>query len=398
MEPGTSKLHLSISGVDLQAHVNGGLKLVGVQLIKLEDSAVNITNITLDVVLEGTPDADQLHWSLADQANIHFGGFKLEMKNKFMQWLVNLNSGLIAKVVNSELKKVPQSIDKYVQNLDANIKTEEQNPFYFVVPVGKKGAALNLTMTHAPESADNLVKIFFDGLFLKNNETFTTSEGIATPPRLAHNNSEQVWLHQRMINTLLDNNHDKIYPLHLKADSFVKEQFPQIVEKYGEDCTVTVDVDVDTHGDFVSLNKLTGWSIEDRTATITFVVENKLGRNEIAAQFQVNLSQGLDLTIYEFVAFPKVKSARVDEGEKILVNNINLPEGEYNVQIASILNQSAQVFNKAMEGGWPLANLNPQLGMLGGLLKKFTVTPHYFDEFLFVGFSMYADMPTSPSH
>lgn len=45
--------------------------------------------------------------------------------------------------------------------------------------------------------------------------------------------------------------------------------------------------------------------------------------------------------------------------------------------------------------GWPLANLDPQLGMLTGLLKNSTMSTQVTDGYMMLGFEMQADLPNA---
>jgi len=45
--------------------------------------------------------------------------------------------------------------------------------------------------------------------------------------------------------------------------------------------------------------------------------------------------------------------------------------------------------------GWALANLNPQFGMIGGLLKNSTMSMEVTDGYMMMGFEMQADLPTA---
>lgn len=105
------------------------------------------------------------------------------MKNKFLQKVVDTFSGLITKIVKSELPKASKALDTVVKNLNAEIKNE--GPLSFLVPAFGLGNSINLTMTQAPDlSTQDQVRIFFDGLIEHDNSTYTNTEGIVTPQRL----------------------------------------------------------------------------------------------------------------------------------------------------------------------------------------------------------------------
>lgn len=156
----------------------------------MDASAFNLTGVSIDVILEPIINGDDIHWALKDTTAFTFDKLTIKMKNSFLQGLVNLSIGLINRVVKSELPKLGKFIDTKVAALNVALKAEETSPFAFVVPV-MKAAAINLTMTEAPDLAtQDLVKIFFNGLVLNNGTTSQSVEGIAMPPRLEHDLSE----------------------------------------------------------------------------------------------------------------------------------------------------------------------------------------------------------------
>jgi len=81
-----------------------------------------------------------------------------------------------------------------------------------------KNAAINLTMTEAPDlGTQDLVKVFFNGLILQNDTSKQTIANIPTPPRLEHDISEQIWIHQNFVNSLLEAASDKFFPINLAS-------------------------------------------------------------------------------------------------------------------------------------------------------------------------------------
>lgn len=49
--------------------------------------------------------------------------------------------------------------------------------------------------------------------------------------------------------------------------------------------------------------------------------------------------------------------------------------------------------NKKYKAGIPIGALNPQLAMIGGLIKNSTISPYISDGWMYAGFSMAADAP-----
>jgi len=68
--PGTDKVHVRIAGIDLATTVTADLW--GLYFIPFKASAVNVTNVTVDFVVQSTSD-DGVHWALADNATLTVG-------------------------------------------------------------------------------------------------------------------------------------------------------------------------------------------------------------------------------------------------------------------------------------------------------------------------------------
>jgi hypothetical protein len=168
------------------------------------------------------------------------------MANSYLQKLVDACSGLIADMINLEMPNFAKWIDSVVDKLNAELSNE--GPLSFMVPVFGNDS-VNLTMTEAPDlSRQNLVKVYFDGLIAQNNKSIADVAGIAMPPRLEHNNSEQIWINERMISTLANGLKDKIFPLAVSTKTVSNQLhslFPQIAKKYG-DAQAFIRIDAQT--------------------------------------------------------------------------------------------------------------------------------------------------------
>ena len=226
MEPGSDKLLLKMSGINASLHITGSVKLL--DFIPLSFSAVNLTNISIEFEAVPIAGTDQVHWKLVESSNFTFGGVSVKMGNWFLQFLVNRSAGLIVNMINAELPKISKFIDSKVATLNANIQSG--GPYTFMVPAF--GSQVNLTMTHAPDLLEHdLVRIYFDGLFSRANESFATVSGFDTPPRLQHNNSEQFWFHESMVGSLINSLSDKIFPLTFDSEEIqakIAQLYPDV--------------------------------------------------------------------------------------------------------------------------------------------------------------------------
>ena len=82
MEPGTDRLFCHISGIDIEAQLTGGLKLL--HFIPLDATGISITNLTLNFDLESLAAADKVHWKLVDESSFSFSSMAVHMKNPIL--------------------------------------------------------------------------------------------------------------------------------------------------------------------------------------------------------------------------------------------------------------------------------------------------------------------------
>ena len=396
MVPGTDRLKCHIGGIDVETQWFGNVTLLS--YIPMVATGISAKNVTIDFELEAVSSADNIHWKLADKSSFHFGSIKIDMKNKFLQKVVDLSSGLISRMVNMEMPQLSKFIDGKVQALNKNVVSE--GPMTFAVPITQH-LSINLTMTQAPDlSTPDLVKVFFNGLILDNGKVTQTVSGIQMPPRLQHSSSEQFWLHENMVDSLLDAVANEVFPLSLKnkviADT-LKQLFPEIAATYGAEADASLSLTVQTgEGRAVAFDKVNGVVLGDKNdviTTIEVICSNHTTMSETAFTLQTNLQAKLNLTIKSFVVFPKVKEVFVSNTE-VKADNIGLYAHNFDQLFTSILKKYAQNLNTQYADGYQLANIDPVVGMLSGLLQNFIVTPYFEEGFMFVGFQMYADMPT----
>lgn len=391
------QLHLRFSGIDLDLEVNGGVKVL--HFIPLTASGLVLKNVTIDIKLESKTGEDGVHWSLVDATYFHFDAMSLKMKNWFLNKLVQMSQKLITKMVLSEMPKISKMIDQKV--LAFNNLVQKEGPYSFVMPLYKQ-ASINLTMTEAPDlRTQDLIKFYFDGLILDRKEVKETVQGVTTPPRIPHYLSEQVWIHEKMLNSLVDAVTNEIFPIDVNDESItgqLLQVFSELKRHYGKDVKVGLRVNMNVlEGDAINLEKDIGLILgnqKDVSTNIDVICSNANVQNEVAFSLNMLLEARLNLTVLNFVVFPDVKSVTVSSA-KVVQDNIGMFAHDYNKMFNEIFKNIAMDLNtQYSQAGFNLANLNPYFGLITGILKNFTVTPYLENNFLFVGFEMQADMPT----
>ena len=179
----------------------------------------------------------------------------------------------------------------------------------------------------------------------------------------------------------------------------MKQVFREIPELYGNDATIALKLSMDTGAgkpiNFDHEHGIIIGSKDNITTTVELIVSNKTTVNESAVTFTMDLETHVNLTIKDFIAYPVVNEVFTSNAA-VAKDNVGMFSHNYNILFTSILKNFANDMNMKYTKGYPLANLNPVFGLVGGLLKNFTVTPFQQDNYLFAGFSMQADLPTAP--
>lgn len=119
------------------------------------------------------------------------------------------------------------------------------------------------------------------------------------------------------------------------------------------------------------------------------------GSNKVnAATFEMNMVASANANVFAFIAFPNIGDINVS-GASLTADHVGIPSSDFNLLFNQIFQNAATVINSQYNvQGYPLANIDPTIGMLSGLLQQFTVSATKADEFLLIGWSMYADLPT----
>jgi hypothetical protein len=188
--PETDKVHVTVGGVDVSMDIDG--ELDALYFIPLKASHVNITNATIDFVVESTSD-DTVHWALAENTTLTIGKVDIEMKSKILNELVKLSSGVINRIIKDMLPKVSAVVDTEINAFNKMIANE--GPYTFDVPLLGASFPLNLTMTSAPSISGDLIQMNFDGLFDDAENTtsqfnFPIEVNAEWPERFNHSLSE----------------------------------------------------------------------------------------------------------------------------------------------------------------------------------------------------------------
>jgi len=397
---GTDKVHVTIGGVDISMDVDG--ELDALYFIPLKASHVNVTNTTIDFVLEPTSD-DTVHWGIAENTTLTLGGVKISTGSKVLDELVKLSSGVINKIIQGLLPKVSAAVDTEVAALNAMLANE--GPYTFDVSLLGANFPLNLTLTSAPSVSKDLIQVNFDGLFhdaqnATTHQDFPIDKNAQWPDRQVHSLSEQVFIHESMLDSLMSVAQGSFFP-YVERDANVSQAllaaFPTIANRFGSDANVSLSINLMPNATAapVNFNATRGiviGDLDDVKSVVKILVSNENVTDRELATLQMNFEMAGNMTMKDLVFYPSVQEMNI-ENTYVKRDHIGL-EGDFNKIFETIAKDYFNAFNTKWVKGWSITNIDPALGMLTGLLKDTTLTPYVQDNWMYGGFSMQADLPT----
>jgi len=398
---GTDKVEVKIGGIDINMDVNA--ELHALKFIPFEASHVNVTNLTIEFVVESTSE-DNVHWEIVETSQVNIGKVDIQMSNSFLNWLVKKSSSVINAVIQDLLPKIGAIVDTEVDKLNKMVANE--GPYTFVVPALGKQFPLNLTMSTAPklEKGSNLIQLFMDGLFdipegQEVHSNYMVEVNHEYPPRFAHSHSEQFYIHESTINSLLKVADESFFPYMVTSKNVtgqLSQLMPEIAEFYGKDVQIAIGLSFmasNTEAP-VSFNATHGIVIGDGVLTkLDIICSNATTTNETAVEFAMNLETHVNMTMKDLVFFPTVEDIKI-ANTVIKRDVIGLYARNWDQTFTNIIQNAVNDFNTKYAKGWALSNIDPRLAMITGLIKNSTMTPYIADNWMYAGFSMQADLPT----
>jgi hypothetical protein len=91
-----------------------------------------------------------------------------------------------------------------------------EDKYTFVFPLMGKNLPLNMTMTHSPMIKTDLIELYFDGMFDRTDADGDVGEPMDItdyPPRIKNSNSEQMWIHEDTVDSLIGAADAQIFPI-----------------------------------------------------------------------------------------------------------------------------------------------------------------------------------------
>lgn len=216
--PGSNNIHIEIAGINLETLVDAEFKALNI--IPFISTAVNVTNMTVNFSVAAQVLPDGVHWHMNETAQVTIGDISIDMKNSFLDKLVDMNRKLIDLAVNDAvIPYVEHLLTGEVDLINKMVSNEGPYTFYSGL-FGGANTGMNFTMTAAPQVVGDtdLVKIFFDGLFVpaegqNDGPLIDFHSNLKTyPPRVEHSLSQQFWLNEDTFNSLIEVNRGALFP------------------------------------------------------------------------------------------------------------------------------------------------------------------------------------------
>jgi hypothetical protein len=386
---GTDLIHVKLGGIDLDMDIDA--QLDALMVIPFKSSRVQATNLGIEFTIKTTT-PDGVKWRMVEQAKITIGTVKITMANSFLNWCVKQCESIINQVVIDLLPSLGYFIDGKIQQFDDWMA--KSNATTYDVPYMGHDYGINLTFTAAPKIGDDLIRVNFDGVFDSIVAPLSPAKKFPrTPktyrPRLPHAHAQQFWVHQDTFNSMFFQAKDEIFPMYVNSSQISDALIANFPILAGS--KVFANISLSANAPF-TLTAANGVTIN--SPAVVTIIANKNGKNT-TAKFSATLKGVFDVYMQAFMVYPEIKSLQLSN-VAMTQNSIGIDASrDFQTVFNQIIKDASAAYNEKYQDGWAVANLDPQIGMLGGLLGNATLTPHVSDNWLYGGWTMYADLPTA---
>jgi hypothetical protein len=232
------------------------------------------------------------------------------------------------------------------------------------------------------DGANNVIGLNFDGLFYDSiAQTTHVTPNQVFHQRYASSHSEQIHIHQSMLNSLFFALEKTKMPLKIKsasASAQVKQLIHEISVFYGQDCSIAIEATLSPQSETaITLNKTTGVVVggnNDVLVTLAFYASNATTNYSLAAEFQMNFAVVLNITMIDFIINLHINDVSI-HNTKVTKDNVGVYARNYDVLFTSLLNMEFSQINSKYQNGFDLRTLDPNAGNILSMFKNSTVTP-----------------------
>lgn len=184
-------------------------------------------------------------------------------------------------------------------------------------------------------------------------------------------------------------------------NTFFAANFPEVVTHYGADVDFDFEFSISgrNKGEVFEFSMTDGILLgpdDDLLLMMDMTVKNSsMADREVCATFQLVGQAKANFTLSNIMVYPIVQEVDTDD---VIITKSLFPMAagkDLEAIFDEFFTTKMNAWNDKYANGWSLANIDPRLAMIGGLIKNITATPYVSDGWLYAGFSMYADNPIS---
>jgi len=380
--------------MNIETDVDGTVSAL--HFIPITAEKVVIMNATVDMVLESTAD-DNVHWQLHDVTTMDFQDINITLTSSFLNKIAGWFKSSITKMIKSFLPQVSTLIDTQINNINSMVNN--QTEFTWDFNLVSKNYPLNMTMTKAPEIAkdSHLISLNFDGSFHKQGDHLVpyTHEFF---PKVTGTHREQLWIHENTLNTFISSAMEFYKNIELASPAMNKNLLmvlPELKEVCGGSCNFTFAINPRDTASMVSLTMAKGIVIGGPKTMFDvelFAMNETNGAPTSILTFETAMQMDVNFTMSNVVFYPVFKSSDF-WNTTLTKSSVKMGSHKYDLVLDSVTTLMGQTYNQMHKAGIPIAVLDPDLAMIGGLIKNSTMTPYVADGWMYAGFSMAADAP-----
>lgn len=316
--------------------------------------------------------------------------------------VINLFHGALVSIIRACLPMINNEIKKVVDDLNA--KLANNNNTAFLTNVFDPRFPMNLTTTMPPtaDPIEKTVTLNFDGTFydVAAKTNHVKNPNTVDPTRLAGVNSNQFFVHQSLVQSLMMAVYQEYLPLKVNdtnTTALVLQLFPEIKYNYGEELLTELYLDTQVESpEFLTLSQFDGIELgKNQAFQATLIVKCKnasMTEWQTAVAFAMDLQAIVNVTVNpQWKVFLHIPSVSVS-GVNLTDDNVGMISRRYDSLLTSVLRSAANNINVQWQKPFDITSLQPDvLPFLSNMITELHITPFYLDQFYYVGFSYFMD-------
>ena len=207
-----------------------------------------------------------------------------------------------------------------------------------------------------------------------------------------------MWVHQNTVNTFVASAAEYYLPLVMSSPALSKNimaVLPELKGICGDKCDMSFSVSPQDPSSLFAMTVAKGIEIgsEKSMFDVELWIKNSSTPKPVSvAAWTTAMALKVNFTMSNTVFYPVFKSSDF-WNTKLTKSAISMGAHKYDLVLDSLTTLMGQSWNQEYKAGIPLGQLDPQLAMIGGLIKNSTISPYVADGWMYAGFDMAADAP-----